>query len=165
MNGRRWTFALLFGLVLLGTGLAQLRPAAFADPARGMPPQDMSSMDQGIPSYHAYLPRPPIPTTLDPKQFPDFLNQNVYALAAKIVPVLYEQPCYCYCDRHFGHKSLLDCFAGKHGAECDVCQKEAVLAYQMTQKGKNPAQIRAAIIRGEWKNVNMNSYMSSVVVH
>lgn len=165
MSGKRWAIAFLSGLVLLGAGLAQLRPAAFADPASGMSAQGMAGMDEGVPSYHAYMPKPPVPTMLDPKQFPDFLNQNVYALAARIVPVLYQQPCYCYCDRHFGHKSLADCFAGRHGAECDVCQKEAVLAYQLTQKGKSPAQIRAAIIHGDWKNVNMNSYMSSVVVH
>ena len=96
---------------------------------------------------HAYALKPPIPVTLDPKQFPDALSRNVYALAAKIKPVLYQQPCYCYCDRHAGHKSLLDCFAGTHGSECDICQKEAIFAYQQTQKGKTPSQIRAAIIR------------------
>ena len=62
---------------------------------------DMSgATDEGIPSYHAYALKPPFPATLDPKQFPDALNRNVYALAAKIKPVLYQQPCYCYCDRH-----------------------------------------------------------------
>jgi hypothetical protein len=85
----------------------------------------------------------------------------VYALAAKVRPVLYQQPCYCYCDRHEGHKSLLDCFVGTHGTICDICQKEAVLSYQLTQKGKTPAQIRAAIVHGDWRAVDLNPYMAA----
>src|SRR5258708_15078289 len=119
---------------------------------------------QGVPFSHAYAVNPPFQVVLDLKQFPDALNQNVYALAAKIKPVLYQQPCYCYCDRHAGHKSLLDCYASMHGSECDVCQKEAVLAYQLTKKGKTPGQIRAAIIRGDWKSVDMNPYIAGAVI-
>jgi len=148
--------------------LASLRPALSLDAsaADSQMQMDMSgTTDQGVPSYHAYALKPPIPATLDPKQFPDALNQNVYALAAKIKPVLYQQPCYCYCDRHAGHKSLLDCYASTHGSECDVCQKEAVLAYQLTKKGKTPGQIRAAIIRGDWKSVDMNPYIAGAVIH
>src|SRR5258705_4072979 len=99
-------------------------------------------------SYRGSALNPPFPATFDPKQFPDALNRNVYGLAAKVKPVLYQQPCYCYCDRSIGHKSLLDCFASEHGSQCDICQKEAVLAYQQTQKGKKPAPISAAIIHG-----------------
>ena len=149
-------------IVLASTGLARMTPAfgANGDVQDQQMQMDMSgAADQGIPSYHAYALKPPFPATLDPKKFPDALNRNVYALAAKIRPVLYQQPCYCYCDRHEGHKSLLDCFVGTHGAECDICQKEAVLSYQLTQKGKTPAQIRAAIIRGDWHAVNLNPYM------
>jgi len=152
-------------LTLVGSGLAQLRPV-FLDKMNTSGAQmqmDMSGADEGIPSYHAYALKPPIPKTLDPSQFPDALNRNVYALAAKIKPVLYQQPCYCYCDRHEGHKSLLDCYATDHGSKCDVCQKEAVLAYQLTKKGKTPEQIRTAIIRGDWKSVDLNPYMASTV--
>jgi hypothetical protein len=153
-----------FTLILVSAGLTQLRPAMGAD-WNGQDSQMQMNMpgaaDLGIPSYHAYALKAPFPATLDPKQFPDTLNRNVYALAAKIRPVLYQQPCYCYCDRHEGHKSLLDCFVSTHGSECDICQKEAVLSYQLTQKGKTPGQIRAAIIRGDWKSVNLNSYMAA----
>lgn len=163
MSGKCIAAAITVILILTGAGLARLRPASaaeFGGQDAGMQ-MDMPGMgDQGIPSYHAYALKPPYPATLDPKQFPDALNRNVYALAAKVRPVLYQQPCYCYCDRHAGHKSLLDCFVSTHGTECDICQKEAVLSYQLTQKGKTPAQIRAAIIRGDWKSVDMNPYMS-----
>lgn len=160
MNGKVQAVIIALLISLAGTGLMQLVPAFGAD-ANAQDQMNMSGpTDLGIPSYHAYALKPPFPATLDPKQFPDALNRNVYALAAKIRPVLYQQPCYCYCDRHIGHKSLLDCFVGTHGAECDVCQKEAVLAYQLTQKGKTPAQIRAAIIRGDWRSLNLNPYMA-----
>ena len=88
---------------------------------------------------------------------------HAYDLAAKIPVELHQQPCYCYCDRHEGHKSLLDCYASTHGSECDICQKEAVFSYQQTQKGKTPEQIRAAIIRGDWKSVDMQPYIKAVI--
>jgi len=163
----RLAFAMAIGLTLASAGLAQLRPMMLSemDAAGAQMQMDMPGpADEGIPSYHAYALKLPFPVTLDPKQFPDALNRNVYALAAKIKPVLYQQPCYCYCDRHAGHKSLLDCYVSSHGSECDVCQKEAVLAYQLTQKGKTPEQIRAAIIRGDWKSVDMQPYIRSIVV-
>jgi len=163
-RGKFLAFAVAFSLALAGAGMAELPPGMLVDMnARGTQTQmNMSGpADQGIPSYHAYALKPPVPSTMDPKQFPDALNRNVYALAAKIKPVLYQQPCYCYCDRSVGHKSLLDCFATEHGSQCDICQKEAVLAYQLTQKGKTPAQIRAAIIHGDWKSVDMKPYVTS----
>src|SRR5579862_7846731 len=163
MTGKCMAAATALALIFVSAGLARLRPAlGAASNAPGEQMQmDMSGSDLGVPSYHAYALKPPFPATLDPNRFPDALNRNVYALAAKIRPVLYQQPCYCYCDRHAGHKSLLDCFVGTHGAECDICQKEAVLSYQLTQKGKTPAQIRAAIIHGDWRAVNLNPYMAS----
>ncbi len=169
MTSKHLAVAIAFIFTLVGSGLAQLRPALFAGSdtsgaqVQGQMPMDMSGMDEGgIPSYHAYALKPPIPATMDPKQFPDALSRNIYALAAKIKPVLYQQPCYCYCDRHAGHKSLLDCYVDKHGTECEICQKEAVLSYQLTQKGKTPPQIRAAIIKGDWKSVNLNPYMTGL---
>jgi Protein of unknown function with PCYCGC motif len=164
MTGKHLAIATALIFTLVGSGLAQLRPVLYAnaDASGGQMQMDMSGMDDGVPSYHAYALKPPFPATMDPKQFPDALSRNVYALAAKIKPVLYQQPCYCYCDRHAGHKSLLDCYVDKHGTECEICQKEAVLSYQLTQKGKTPPQIRAAIIKGDWKSVNLNPYMTGL---
>jgi len=161
MSGKNAALALALSLAVVSAGLAGLGPALPpAEPSSAATQMDMSSADLGVPSYHAYALKPPYPATADPKQFSDALNRNVYALAAKIKPVLYQQPCYCYCDRHAGHKSLLDCFANEHGSQCDICQREAVLSHQLTQRGKTPAQIRAAIIRGDWKSVDMNPYMT-----
>jgi len=74
----------------------------------------------------------------------------VYRTAARIPVVLAQQPCYCHCDR-MGHSSLLDCFATDHGAACDICIKEVLVADRMTRAGANPAQVREAIVRGDWK--------------
>ena len=164
MTGKFFAIPVVFGLTLASAGLAQLHPMVPSnmDVSGAQMAMDMESgaADQGVPSYHAYALKPPFPATLDPKQFSDALNRNVYTLAAKIKPVLYQQPCYCYCDRHAGHKSLLDCYISAHGSECDICQKEAIFAYQQTQKGKTPAQIRAAIIHGDWQSVDLKPYMT-----
>jgi len=81
---------------------------------------------------------------------------HAYELAAKIQKVIYQQPCYCYCDR-MGHKSLHSCFEDTHGAQCSTCLKELYYAYLMTKQHKTPAQIRKGIIAGEWKQVDLES--------
>ena len=167
-GGKILAACVALSLTLAGVGMARLPAQALiarnaAEPQMQM---DMSGpADQGVPSYHAYALKPPIPETMDPKLFSDPLNRNVYALAAKIKPVLYQQPCYCYCDRNVGHKSLLDCYASEHGSHCDICQREAILAYRLTQKGKTPAQIRAAIIHGDWRSVDLQPYTVAAASH
>jgi hypothetical protein len=81
---------------------------------------------------------------------------HAYELAAKIPAVLHEQPCYCYCDR-MGHNSLHSCFENTHGARCSTCLKELYYSYQQHKAGKTPAQIRAGIIKGEWRQIDLNS--------
>ena len=88
-------------------------------------------------------------------QFP--YQIHAYELAAKIQGVLHQQPCYCYCDRGMGHTSLHSCFAGTHGAECETCMKELYYTYQMHKQGKTARQIRAGIIKGEWKGIDLGS--------
>lgn len=160
MTGKLLAFAVAVTLAVTGLGLSLLRPVALADNNATGAARLPAVLDQGIPSYHAYSPKPPYPRTLAPDHFRDALNRNVYAMAAKIKPVLFQQPCYCYCDRHVGHKSLLDCYRSEHASGCDECRKEAILAYEQTRKGKTPTQIRNAIIRGDWKSVNLALYSS-----
>jgi hypothetical protein len=117
--------------------------------------------DGNSPAYHTQAPKPPLPDTLPPQQFSDPRVRAAYAMAAKIKPVLYQQPCYCHCDVAFGHRSLLDCYTGDHGAECLVCIKEGIFTYEQTQQGKTPGQIRAAIKRGEYANVDINRYLNA----
>ena len=81
---------------------------------------------------------------------------HAYELASKIPAVIHQQPCYCYCDR-MGHNSLHSCFETSHGARCSTCLKELYYSYQQNKKGKTAAQIRAGIIKGEWKQIDLQS--------
>jgi Protein of unknown function with PCYCGC motif len=111
-----------------------------------------------VPAYHAEPPKGPLPDTLDPAQFLDAQTRNIYTLAAKVKPILYQQPCYCGCDKEVGHKSLLDCFTDFHGAHCILCKKEAAFTYSESQQGKTAAQIRKEIMDGKWKEVDLTKY-------
>ena len=85
---------------------------------------------------------------------------RAYQLAAKTSGVIYQQPCYCFCDRNFGHNSLRSCFESEHGANCSVCMQEVFYAYKMTRKGKTAAQIRQGILRGDWKSIDLQKAAS-----
>src|SRR5262249_48888424 len=74
--------------------------------------------------------------------------------------VLYQQPCYCHCDRSVGHSSLLDCFTSKHGSGCNICMAETLYSFEQTKKGKTPAQIREAIQKGEWRQIDAAKYQT-----
>ena len=115
-----------------------------------------------IPAFHEQASQGQLPETVNPSQFTDVLVQNAYVLAARVKKILYQQPCYCHCDRSQGHKSLLDCFASTHGSGCGVCMREAIYSYEQSRKGKTAAQIRAGIERGEWQQVDMTKYQTPV---
>jgi hypothetical protein len=118
----------------------------------------VASIAEDIPAHHEAPPKGPLPATLDPKLFTDALDQNIYALAAKEKKILYQQPCYCHCDREVGHQSLLDCYVDRHASMCSTCKMEAVFAYEEWKKGKTAAQIRQEIIDGKWRTVDLSAY-------
>ncbi len=159
----------IFGFLFAGLGAGSLY-AQNSSP-HGAAPATAPAQTQGpggtsaatnhkadIPAHHAEAPKGPLPETLDPKQFMDAETQNVYTLAAKEKEFLYQQPCYCRCDKEVGHKSLLDCFTDYHGAHCVLCKKEAVFTYTESQQGKTAAQIRQEIMDGKWKDVDLTKY-------
>jgi len=111
-----------------------------------------------VPPFHASPPSGPLPPVLDPSRFPDGETRNIYALAARVEAILYQQPCYCGCDKEDGHKSLLDCYTGYHASGCSLCKKEAVFAATEYSKGKTAVQIREEIIAGKWKTVDLSAY-------
>jgi hypothetical protein len=151
--------ALIFAAVILmagaGFGIGFARGGRSSADSALAQSAAASGPDTDPPAYHATPPAGALPSTLDPKQFSDARTQKIYAMAAKVKPVLYQQPCYCRCDREVGHTSLLDCFGDNHGSICDVCKKEAVYSYQQTKLGKSPAEIRAGIMAGKWKQVDL----------
>lgn len=146
----RVTFAVLFALALAFTIDAGPNPS-------GLP---QAASEEAIPAFHAQPPTAPLPATLEPTLFENALAQNAYAVAARVKKLLYQQPCYCHCDRSQGHGSLLDCFAGKHASVCDVCIREGFYTYEQSRKGKSAAQIRAGIEKGEWNQVDLSKYQT-----
>jgi hypothetical protein len=117
-----------------------------------------SGADEAVPAFHTEVPPGPLPATMNPEFFKDPMVQNAYTVAARIKKTLYQQPCYCHCDRSQGHGSLLDCFSSKHGSGCNICINEDLYAYEQSQKGKTAAQVRAGIIQGEWRSVDLAKY-------
>ncbi|HXM12825.1 MAG TPA: CYCXC family (seleno)protein [Terriglobales bacterium] len=126
-----------------------------------------SEADEGVPQFNAVPPA--AGTALAPiltkdqlwganAQFP--YQTHAYELAAKIPKVLYQQPCYCHCDRSMGHKSLHSCFSGTHGAECGTCLKELYYTYTMYKQHKTAREIRAGIIKGEWRQIDLETAAS-----
>jgi hypothetical protein len=149
-----WGAAILFavaaGLLLLPQHAASYPPLETYMPQVGA--------DEPVPAYHVQAPQGELPATMNPELFTDPVVQNAYTVAAKVKKTLYREPCYCHCDRSQGHTSLLDCFASKHGAGCNICIDEAFYTYEQSRKGKTAAQIREAIIKGEWQTVDLSKY-------
>jgi hypothetical protein len=132
-----------------------------------MGPWAVSQEEGAVPAYNAGPPPKgkKLPPILGKEQLwgqnAQFAYQTrAYELAAKIPSVLHQQPCYCYCDR-IGHNSLHSCFENTHGAQCAACLKEVYYSYSMHQKGKTAAQIRQGIMRGEWKQVDLQTAAST----
>ena len=106
-----------------------------------------ASSAQTIPAYLEVAPtRASLAPTLAPEKF--FGPAREAYRAVREIPVTIAQlPCYCHCDRGFGHKSLYSCFEDDHASHCAVCVNEALLALRL-QKEENltPAQIRDRIV-------------------
>lgn len=128
--------------------------------------QDRSSMQHGnspnsdepLPAYHPQPPTDALPPTMAPATFSQIGIANAYTVAGRVKKVLYQQPCFCHCDRSQGHGSLLDCFVSRHGSGCDICMSEAFYSYEQNRKGKTPAEIREGIMHGEWKTIDLTKY-------
>jgi hypothetical protein len=115
-----------------------------------------------VPAYNNAPPKPGDALPILPRdqlwgenfKFP--YQVRAYQLAAKIPDVVYQLPCYCYCER-IGHNSLHTCFESTHGSHCALCMKEVFYAYEQTKLKKTPAQIRAGIIKGDWKSIDLET--------
>lgn len=152
--GRVGTALVLFGVAM---ALAFVPVAATSSSSQEVN-ASQAAADNSIPAYHAQAPKRELRETLKPEFFPDPLVKNAYAIAGRIKKTLYQQPCYCHCDRSKGHTSLLDCFTSEHGSGCGTCIYEDLYAYEQVHKDKTAAQIREGIIKGDWKSVDAEKY-------
>jgi hypothetical protein len=113
-------------------------------------------------AYHNGPPTSPLPPTMDPRGFADNKAAFVaYSIAAKIPDLLYQEPCYCPCDKLQGHESLLDCFVGDHGKVCIGCQMEAIFVYEQSKLGKTVVEIRTAMEKHDFKKVDLDKYVET----
>lgn len=124
--------------------------------------QGQFNSDSGVPAFHAAAPAKgqALPPVLTEKQLAEQgLTQPAqmasYKAAAKVPGLIYQMPCYCYCDRGHGHTSLHSCFEGTHGAMCGVCMAETLYSYHQSKQGWTPKMIREGIIRGDWKLMDL----------
>lgn len=126
MSGK-WPWVIAGGALLILVAamlLTQTAAAAHPDPRAGITAERVMP-DAAVPrmpgALEAYAAARAVPATLD----------GLY--------------CHCDCSKHAGHRSLLTCFESEHGAYCDICMGEAVLAAQLVARGTSLQEIRAAI--------------------
>jgi hypothetical protein len=109
--------------------------------------------------YHDRRSVEPLPATLDPNEFQENHSAFVaYSLAARVPGLLYQMPCFCGCDRTQAHRSLLDCFVGRHGGICLLCQKEVLFCFAQDKTGKTPVQIREALNSDQFSKFAFEKY-------
>jgi hypothetical protein len=152
------------GAILLSLALGFIlvpQRAASRLPNAG-PSLSQAGAEEPVPAFHSTVPQGRLPETMSPALFPDIVVQNAYTVAARVKKTLYQQPCYCHCDRSQGHGSLLDCFASKHASICEICIREGFYSYEQSRKGQTTAQIRAGIERGDWQQVDVSKYQTAL---
>jgi hypothetical protein len=109
-------------------------------------PAAASSEAKAIPAHYESEPaRISLAPTLDPEKFTS-KTRDAYRIVRDAPQLIAQLPCYCYCDRGFGHKSLHSCYVDEHAAHCAVCVDEVLKAYDMQKRGLSPQQIRDQIV-------------------
>src|SRR5215472_16561908 len=116
------------------------------------------------PAFHAAPPAAAakLPPILTEKQLADQgmiapAQKAAYAAAARASSVVYQMPCFCYCDRNHGHASLRSCFEATHGANCGTCMQEALYSYRQSQKGWSAKMIRDGIMRHDFEMIDLQN--------
>ena len=84
--------------------------------------------------------------TLSPERFYGRARE-AYKAVREIPQTIVQLPCYCHCDRGFGHKSLYSCFEDNQAEKCTIYMNEALLAYHLQkEQGLTAPEIREQII-------------------
>ena len=137
----------IIGLVAFALTRRQARPAQTEKQEHSAEHTAPASSDaKSIPAhYEKEPPRIALGATLDPEKF-NGKTRDAYRIVREAPQLIAQMPCYCYCDRGFGHKSLHSCYVDDHAAHCAVCVDEVLLAYNLQKQGLSPQQIREQII-------------------
>jgi hypothetical protein len=151
MQRKTFTLCFLVSGVLIGMAACSSRyQPAPAGGTNSASPQSSARApaEKPIPPIPAHFDHPPnvLGPTLPAEDFTG-KTRAAYRVAEQIPGTLAQLPCYCYCDRGMGHKSLHSCFEDEHAAHCAVCVDEALLAYSLTKDAKmTPQQVREKIV-------------------
>ncbi len=115
-------------------------------PHRHAPVVSLTAEAVNVPAhYETEPPAASLAPTLPPEQFKG-ITREAYKAVGEIPQLIAQLPCYCHCDRGFGHKSLQSCYVDDHAAHCAVCVEEALAAYKLRKQGMTAAQIRERIV-------------------
>ena len=141
-------------LILVGVALVVASALLFTRSQKTSKPLETSSVPEShpeptqsrVPAYQTVAETRSLGATLEPSKFIG-KTREAYKVAREIPDTLAQLPCYCHCDRGFGHKSLHSCFEDDHASQCAVCTDEALMAYRLVKDQKMSAeQIRKIII-------------------
>ncbi len=99
---RSWWVAAVLVLMALGIGLASRAAPPKSDAGPALSPATAPARRETRP-------------TLDPARFVG-RAARAHQVAREIPDVLDQLYCYCECDKHQGHKSLLSCYTDGHAA-------------------------------------------------
>lgn len=109
-------------------------------------PLETPTLKSRIPAFSIAVPDlDQLPLTLPPEGFSG-KTREAYEAARHIPQLLAQLPCYCYCDKSSGHKSLHSCYETDHSAHCTLCVDEALFAYRLQKQGFTAQEIRERII-------------------
>ncbi len=101
-----------------------------------------SKPKQPMPAYQSELSAKDLPPTLAPEMFKGTIRA-AYAAVKEIPETIAQLPCYCRCDKEFGHKSLHSCFVDDHATQCGICTNSTLKAHKLKKEKKmTTAQIR-----------------------
>lgn len=152
MSMKRTITLMIIGVAIVGVVAFALtrrlvRPTQTEDPAHSAEHTAPTSSDtKSIPAhYETEPPRIALAATLDPEKF-NGKTRDAYRIVREAPQLIAQLPCYCYCDRGFGHKSLHSCYVDDHAAHCAVCVDEVLIAYNLQKRGLSPQKIREQII-------------------
>lgn len=123
MASQQWSMSgIVLTLAMLAMGCSQgTAPppdAKNSAQAAAQPSPSPAAEAPRVPAYYQTAEEGrPFPKPVSPVRYDGYpILQKAYRIAAEIPEVLAQQPCYCYCDRSAGHKSLASCWADDHGA-------------------------------------------------
>lgn len=109
-----------------------------------------------VPPYYESVERAkPLPQIVAPGESVDRKLVRAYEIARRIPEILVQQPSYCTRESGLHHRSLLHCFSQVDSALCDACIKQAYLADSLFRAGKTAAEIRLAMIAGDWQRIDL----------